>query len=124
MGKNKSKSTDKESNKKSDMAISSAPEKVTKISKPQTDSEKLSSIIKSVGLPESADGITADQLTENQKNALKKVCTKMYGHQHSVKRQLPANSLESATVQLAAKMKEKLAQKKKEKKKQKKTTNN
>lgn len=124
MGKNKSKSKDKESNKKFDMEISSPSGKVTKIPKPQSDTEKLSSIIKSVGLPDSADGMTADKLTENQKHALKKVCAKMYGHQHSVKKQLPANSIESATAQLEAKMKEKLAQKKREKKKQKKTTSN
>lgn len=122
MGKHKSKSKDKESNKNVvtiDTTITSPPGKVTKSPKPQAITEKLSAVIKSVGLPESAEGLTADQLTENQKHALKKVCTKMYGHQHSVKQKMPAKSLESATVQLAQKMKEKLAQKKKEKKKQK-----
>lgn len=120
MGKNKTKSKDKESNKNANTAISSSPGKVTKSPKPQAITEKLSSVIKSVGLPANADSITAEQLNENQKHALKKVCAKMYGHQHSEKRKLPANSVESATVQLAEKMKEKLAQKKKEKKKQKK----
>lgn len=122
MGKNKSKSQDKQHNKSDVIANNSVTNKVKKSPKPQSNVEKLSSIIKSVGLPENADNITAEQLSENQKHALKKVCAQMYGHQHSQKKTLPARSLESATAQLAAKMKEKLAQRKKEKKKQKQNT--
>lgn len=123
MGKNKSKSNDKESRKSAESTIASPSGKVTKSPKPQSSTEKLNSVIKSVGLPANAEGLTADQLTENQKHALKKVCAKMYGHQHSEKKAMPARSLESAAAQLEQKMKEKLAQKKKEKKKQKQKTN-
>lgn len=112
MGKNKVKSI---SDKRVD--TTSSPNKVKKSPKPQAINEKLSAVIKSVGLPENADGLTAEQLSENQKHALKKVCAKMYGHQHTEKRKLPASSLESATGQLEQMMKEKLAQRKKEKKK-------
>lgn len=93
--------------------------KSAKSPKPQPINEKLSAIIKSVGFPEHAEGLTAEQLTENQKHALKKVCAKMYGHQHTEKAKMPAKSLESATAQLAERMKSQLAQRKKEKKKQK-----
>lgn len=124
MGKNKTRSNDKVCNKNVDTSIESSHGKVIKSAKPKLITEKLSAVIKSVGLPDSAEGVTADQLTENQKHALKKVCAKMYGHQHTEKRKLPAHSLETATAQLAKKMKEKLAQKKKEKKKQKKAADN
>lgn len=115
MGKNKTKSK----HAKSEEILDSSPssDKVKKISKTQQINEKLSAVIKSVGLPRDSDDLTADQLTENQKHVLKKVCAKMYGHQHTEKRVLPAKSLESATAQLEQKMKEKLAQRKKDKKK-------
>lgn len=116
MGKKKSK--DKH-NKSDDTVNIASSSKKLKSPKPQKSDEKLMSIIKSVGLPENAEGLTAEQLTENQKHVLKKVCTKIYGHQHSEKQKMPARSLESATAQLAEKMKEKLAQRKKDKKKQK-----
>lgn len=116
MGKNRS----KDKHNKNDEIVASTSKKI-KSSKPQKINKKLESIIKSVGLPKNAEGLTADQLTENQKHVLKKVCTKMYGHQHSERLKMPATSLESASVQLAAKMKEKLAQRKKDKKKQKQT---
>lgn len=119
MGKNKTKSHDKDSRKSADAATNLSPGKVTKSPKQQQINDKLNAVIKSVGLPANADGLTADQLTENQKHVLKKVCAKAYGHQHTERRALPANSLESATAQLAEKMKQKLAQKKKDKKQQK-----
>lgn len=112
----------KKSDKSVDAVIGLSPNKVKKSRKPLPITEKMCAVIKSVGLPENAEGLTADQLTENQKHALKKVCAKMYGHQHSEKRNLPAKSLESATAQLAEKMKEKLAQRKKEKEKLKQKT--
>lgn len=83
----------------------------------QTRAEALNA----VELPKSADGLTADQLTENQKHVFKRHCQEMYGHRFSDKRKLPANSLEAATSQLAAKMQEKLAQRKKDKQKKKET---
>lgn len=112
MGKNKTKSSDQYQDKN----VEKLPNTMKKSPKPQPAAEKLEAIVKSVGLPENVDDLTADKLTENQKHALKKVCAKMYGHQHSERRRLPANSLESATAQLAAKMKEKLAQQKRDKK--------
>lgn len=127
MGKNKTKTSHQHQGKNVEcMATVSSSSTVKKIPKPQPATEKLEAIVKSVGLPQNADGLTADKLTENQKHALKKVCAKMYGHQHSVRKSLPAHSLESATVQLAAKMKEKLAQQKRDKKmkKQQKSTSN
>lgn len=118
MGKNKLKSNDTKIDKNVDTVISSSPNKAQKSPRAKPITEKLCAVIKSVGLPECTEGLTADQLTENQKHVLKKVCAKMYGHQHSDnKRNLPAKSMESATAQLAEKMKEKLAQRKKEKKK-------
>lgn len=119
MGKNKTKSDvskAKKHERSEDLVGSSPSDKMKKNSKAQQTKDKLTSVIKSVGLPKTADGLTADQLTENQKHALKKVCAQMYGHRHTEKRSLPASSLESATAQLAEKMKEKLAQRKKEKK--------
>lgn len=73
--------------------------------------------LRAVELPKTAEGLTADQLTENQKHVFKRHCQEMYGHRVSEKRKLPANSLETASMQLAAKMQEKLAQRKKDKKK-------
>lgn len=116
MGKNKTKSPDHHQ-EKNDETIAN---KVKKSPKPQSERERLEAIIQSVGLPATSDGLTAEKLTENQKHALKKVCAKMYGHQHSVRTKLPANSLDSATVQLAQKMQEKLAQQRKDKKMKKK----
>lgn len=113
--KQKTNSIDQEKNVEHTVATTSS-NKVKKSPKPNAATEKLEAIIRSVDLPENDGNLTADQLTPNQKNALKKVCAKMYGHQHAVKRNLPANSLESATAQLAAKMKEKLAQQKRDKK--------
>lgn len=115
MGKNKSQ--DKQHNKSDVISNSAVTNKVKKSPKPQSDRiEKLSSIIKSVGLPENTESLSADQLNENQKHALKKVCAHMYGHQHTETKKLPAKSLESATAQLAEEMKAKLAERKKQKK--------
>lgn len=75
--------------------------------------------LKSVQLPTTADGLTAEQLTSEQKMVFKKHCQNMYGHKFSTKRKLPANSIESATVQLAAKMKERQKQLKQKKNEQK-----
>lgn len=116
MGKNKSKSNDKKCDRSEEIMSISHSSKASKSPKPQPINERLSAVIKSVGLPD-ADGLTAEQLTENQKHVLKKVCAKMYGHQHTEKTKMPAKSLESATAQLAEKMKAQLAQRKKEKKK-------
>lgn len=116
MGKNKTKSSDQHQSKNVDKVATTSSNTVKKSPKSQPALEKLEKIVKTVGLPENVDGLTADQLTENQKHALKKVCAKMYGHQHSEKKRGPASSLESATAQLAAKMKEKLAQQKRDKK--------
>lgn len=116
MRKNKTKSTHQHQNKNAEKMATTSTSTVKKSPKPQPATEKLEKIVKAVGLPENVDGLTADDLTENQKHALKKVCAKMYGHQHSEKKRLPASSLESATAQLAAKMKEKLAQQKRDKK--------
>lgn len=63
-----------------------------------------------VELPKTGDGLTAEKLSAEQKNVFKKECQNLYGHKFSTKRKLPANSLESATLQLQAKMKEKAAQ--------------
>lgn len=115
MGKNKPNTNNKNNDK-----CEQSSDNIKKMSKTHTKTEKLASIINTVGMPTSAEGLTADQLTENQKHALKKVCAQMHGHQHSTKKALPARSLESATVQLAQKMKEKLAQHKKNQQKQKK----
>lgn len=66
-----------------------------------------------IELPTTADGLTADKLTAEQKNIFKKECQYMYGHQYAKgKRKLPANSIESATLQLAARMKAKQVEKK------------
>lgn len=116
MGKNKTKLSDQHQSKNVDKVATTSSNTVKKSPKSQPALEKLEKIVKTVGLPENVDGLTADQLTENQKHALKKVCAKMYGHQHSEKKRGPASSLESATAQLAAKMKEKLAQQKRDKK--------
>lgn len=70
-----------------------------------------------VELPESSEGLTAEKLNAEQKNVFKKECQRMYGHKFSTKRKLPASSLESATLQLQAKMKEKAALLKSKKKK-------
>lgn len=115
-GKNKQKPTERRQEKNIDTMAANSSNKVKKSPKPNAATQKLESIIKSVNLPENVEGLTAEKLTPNQKNALKKVCAKMYGHQHSERRNLPANSVESATVQLAAKLKEKLAQQKRDKK--------
>lgn len=116
MGKNKTKSSHQNPDKNVEKTAATSSNTIKKSPKPQPATEKLEAIVKSVGLPENVDGLTADQLTENQKHALKKVCAKMYGHQHSEKKRLPASSLESAAAQLEAKMKEKLAQQKRDKK--------
>lgn len=76
--------------------------------------------LRSIELPQSADSLTAEQLTENQKIVFKRECQKMYGHKYVERRKLPANTLEIAAAQLEAKLKEKLKQKKLEKSKQKK----
>lgn len=83
----------------------------------ETSRKLIASALKSVKLPTSADGLTAEQLTSDQKMVIKKQCQNMYGHKFSTKRKLPASSIESATLQLAAKMKEKQKQLKSKKKK-------
>lgn len=62
-----------------------------------------------IELPKTADGLTAEKLSSEQKNVFKRECQRLYGHKFSTKRKLPANSLEVATLQLQAKMKEKAA---------------
>lgn len=121
MGKNKTKSDSKTKNHDESVGKvgSSTSDKVKKSPKLQPATEKLAAVIKSVGLPESAEGLTADKLSENQKHVLKKVCAQMYGHKHTERKTLPARSLESATAQLAERMKQQLAQRKMDKKKQK-----
>lgn len=69
--------------------------------------------LRSIELPSSADGLTADKLNAEQKIVFKKHCQNMYGHKYAAgKRKLPANTIESATVQLAAKMKERMERQK------------
>lgn len=63
--------------------------------------------LSTIELPKSSDGLSADKLTEDQKVVFKKQCQNLYGHKFSKKRKLPAVSVEDATAQLQAKMREK-----------------
>lgn len=90
-----------------------------KKSKQIDESQRISDALRAVELPKSSENLTAEQLTADQKNVFKKHCQNMYGHRYSTREKLPASSLESATLQLAAKMKEKLERRKKDKKKKK-----
>lgn len=95
--------------------------KSDKITHPSTShgiekSKSVAAQLRAIELPKSADGLTAEQLSEDQKIVFKRECQKMYGHKHVEKRKLPAYSLEAATSQLEAKLKEKLNQRKLEKK--------
>lgn len=109
MGKIKTKTTETKTEK---VTQPSSSHGIEKINQPKSYAAQL----RSIELPKSADGLTADQLTEDQKIVFKKECQKMYGHKYVEKRKLPANSLEAATNQLEAKLKEKLQQRKLEKK--------
>lgn len=74
-------------------------------------SKALGKALHAIELPKTADGLTAEKLTTEQKVIFKKECQNLYGHQYSKgKRKLPANSIESATQQLAARMKVKQQQ--------------
>lgn len=67
--------------------------------------------LRAIKMPTTAAGLTAENLTSEQKVIFKKHCQNMYGHQYSKgKRKLPASTIESATLQLAAKMKAKQEQ--------------
>lgn len=79
--------------------------------------KRIASALRSVGLPKSAEGLTADKLTSDQKMIFKKHCQNLYGHKFSERRKLPAHSIELATSQLEAKMREKAKQLKEKKKK-------
>lgn len=82
----------------------------TKKSSDDTETTKtVAQTLRSIELPTSADGLTADKLNAEQKIVFKKHCQNMYGHKFAAgKRKMPANTIESATVQLAAKMKERM----------------
>lgn len=79
--------------------------------------KEIAKALRSVELPKSAEGLTAEQLSSDQKMVFKKHCQNMYGHKFSGRRKLPAHSIESATSQLEAKMREKAKQLKQKKKK-------
>lgn len=87
-------------------------ETINRTRKSGDDNETTKSVaqtLRSIELPTSADGLTAEKLNAEQKIVFKKHCQNMYGHKYAAgKRKLPANSIESATVQLAAKMKERM----------------
>lgn len=105
---------DAEKNRKSLESAATAHKVEKRPTKPHPTSR--AEALRAVELPKSADGLTADQLTEDQKHVFKRHCQEMYGHRFSERRKLPAYSMETAALQLAAKMQEKLAQRKKEKK--------
>lgn len=82
--------------------------------------KEVANALRNVELPKSAEGLTAEKLSPDQKMVFKKHCQNLYGHKFSGRRKLPAHSIESATSQLEAKMKEKAKQLKEKKKKKKK----
>lgn len=84
------------------------------------DSEKAKQIacaLRSVELPKSAEGLTAEKLTSDQKMVFKKHCQNLYGHKFADRQKWPAHSIEMATSQLEAKMREKAKQLREKKKK-------
>lgn len=113
MGKTKNQTNDSKSEKLVSPSSSNGIEK-------SNHGKSVGAQLRSIELPKSADGLTAEQLNENQKIVFKRECQKMYGHKYVERRKLPANSIETAAAQLEAKLKEKLKQKKLEKIKQKK----
>lgn len=81
--------------------------------KPESSEEAKSygAALRAIEMPTTADGLTAETLSSEQKIIFKKHCQNMYGHQYSKgKRKMAANSIESATLQLAARMKAKKEQ--------------
>lgn len=113
MGKTKNQTNDSKSEK---VVHPSSSNEIAKLN----HGKSIVSQLRSIELPKSADGLTAEQLTENQKIVFKRECQKIYGHKYIERRKLPANSLETATAQLEAKLKKELKQKKLQKTKQKK----
>lgn len=77
--------------------------------------KQIACALRSVKLPKSADGLTAEKLSSDQKMVFKKHCQNLYGHKFSGRRKLPAHSIETATSQLEAKMREKAKQLKEKK---------
>lgn len=116
----------KDTNRLSDEAPKSS-NKLEKIKEhPKTDqrsaeeiekAKQVASALRSVELPKSAEGLTAEKLSSDQKMVFKKHCQNLYGHKFSGRRKLPADSIELATSQLEAKMREKAKQLKEKKKK-------
>lgn len=111
-------------NKVREEASSSKLQKTKK--QPKTDersaeeiekSRQIASSLRSVALPKTAEGLTAEKLSADQKMIFKKHCQNLYGHQFSGRRKLPAHSIELATSQLETKMREKAKQLKEKKKK-------
>lgn len=72
--------------------------------------QQIACALRNVELPKSADGLTAEKLSADQKMVFKKHCQNLYGHKFSGRRKLPAHSIELATSQLEAKMREKAKQ--------------
>lgn len=95
-------------------------ESIHKTKKPVAESETSKSFIsalREVELPKSAKGLTAEQLSADQKIVFKRECQRLYGYNAANKRKLPANSIESASFQLAEKMRQKAEQLKNNKQK-------
>lgn len=115
MGKTKNKlSSNTDESKKSEITPSASH--IHKKSKKNDESQRIGAALREVELPKTAEGLSAEKLTADQKNVIKKHCQNMYGHRFSTREKLPANSLETAALQLEAKMKAKLEQRKKDKK--------
>lgn len=117
MGKNKQ-------GRKDDATKSNSEFRKTK-KQPQVDTRSAEEIAKAkeiaialqkVELPTSAEGLTAEKLSSDQKMVFKKQCQNLYGHKFTQKKPA-ALSIESATSQLEAKMREKAKQLKEKKKK-------
>lgn len=120
MGKtSKSKSNDGETTSEQKIHTKKPKTKTNKT----TEAREIGKALRQVELPKSADGLTAEKLSADQKMIFKKECQNLYGHRYSARRALPAHSIESATSQLEARMREK-AKQLKEKKMKKKTEQN
>lgn len=95
MGKTKNQTNDMKSEKMIHPSSSNGIEK-------SNHGKSIAAQLRSIELPKSADGLTAEQLTENQKIVFKRECQKMYRHKYVERRKLPANSLETAAAQMEA----------------------
>lgn len=98
---------------KTDKHTNNNKEPVHKTKKPASDvgtSKSIASALRSIELPKTAEGLTAEQLTADQKIVFKRECQHLYGYKATNKRKLPANSIESASFQLAEKMRQKAEQ--------------